>query len=160
MSFSNNIDNLQKLKYNISDRVHVYRWICFGTRKSLLSNITTHLKCPYPHHLSTYQVLNFSFDPESNGDTNAPNGIDPAFFQDQVVWSFNQSHVLTSWFAAVPFINSSYTERLRSIPPLKDFNQDGSQHLIFGGGRIWMTELNPQTGKLTELFLSHNLPKN
>merc|ERR1711971_895855 len=34
-----------------------------------------------------------SFDPESNGDTNAPNGIDPAFFQDQ----------------------------------------DGSQHLIFGG---------------------------
>merc|ERR1711971_1502441 len=47
-----------------------------------------------------------SFDSESNGDTNAPNGIDPAFFQDQ----------------------------------------DGSQHLIFGGGRIWMTELNPQTG--------------
>ena len=29
-----------------------------------------------------YQTL--SFDPESNGDTNAPNGIDPAFFQDQV----------------------------------------------------------------------------
>ena len=29
-----------------------------------------------------YQSL--SFDPESNGDTNAPNGIDPAFFQDQV----------------------------------------------------------------------------
>jgi len=47
-----------------------------------------------------------SFDPESNGDTNAPNGIDPAFFQDQ----------------------------------------DGSQHLIFGGGRIWMTEIDPQTG--------------
>ena len=29
-----------------------------------------------------YQTI--SFDPESNGDTNAPNGIDPAFFQDQV----------------------------------------------------------------------------
>merc|ERR1712192_130262 len=49
-----------------------------------------------------------SFDPESNGNTNAPNGIDPAFFQDQ----------------------------------------DGSQHLIFGGGRIWMTELDPKTGFL------------
>ena len=32
-------------------------------------------------------ILNFSFDPESNGDTNAPNGIDPAFFHDQVSWS-------------------------------------------------------------------------
>jgi len=51
-----------------------------------------------------------SFDPESNGDTNAPNSIDPAFFQDKV----------------------------------------GSQHLIFGGGRIWMTELNPVTGDQVE----------
>ena len=78
----------------------------------------------------------------------------------RLVGHSTKSHVLTCWLAAVLFRNRSYTERLRSIPPLKDFNQDGSQHLIFGGGRIWMTELNPQTGKLTELFLSHNLPKN
>ena len=47
-----------------------------------------------------------SFDPESNGDINAPNSIDPATFIDD----------------------------------------DGSQYLIFGGGRIWMTQLDPSTG--------------
>ena len=47
-----------------------------------------------------------SIDPESNGDINQPNAIDPAVFHDE----------------------------------------DGSMHLIFGGGRIWMTELDPVTG--------------
>ena len=37
---------------------------------------------------------------------------------------------------------------LKSWHSLKGSAQDGSQHLIFGGGRIWMTELNPQTGVL------------
>ena len=75
------------------------------------------------------KIQNFSFDPESNGDTNAPNGIDPAFFQDQVETFFRLTQIL-----------------LKSWHSLKGSAQDGSQHLIFGGGRIWMTELDPQTG--------------
>ena len=43
-----------------------------------------------------YQTL--SFDPESNGDTNAPNGIDPAFFQDQVAIFLRLTQILLkSW---------------------------------------------------------------
>ena len=51
----------------------------------------------------------------------------------------------------------------------KRSKQDGSQHLIFGGGRIWMTELDPQTGVLIHikicqkdkrwLILNHKDPK-
>ena len=52
------------------------------------------------------EPITCSFDPESNGDINQPNAIDPAVFHDE----------------------------------------DGSMHLVFGGGRIWMTELDPVTG--------------
>ena len=54
------------------------------------------------------EPITCSFDPESNGDINAPNSIDPATFIDD----------------------------------------NGSQYLIFGGGRIWMTQLDPSTGNL------------
>ena len=37
---------------------------------------------------------------------------------------------------------------------LQDLHQDGSQHLIFGGGRIWMTEIDPQTGKLSIIAIN------
>ena len=101
MSFSNNIDNLQKLKYNISDRVYTCIDECVWEPKNhfqllVKQNISkTEYHDPSLAHKSGQknQVLNFSFDPESNGDTNAPNGIDPAFFQDQVGWTFNQSHI-------------------------------------------------------------------
>ena len=33
-----------------------------------------------------------------------------------------------------------------SIDPATFVDDDGSQHLVFGGGRIWMTELNSMTG--------------
>ena len=36
----------------------------------------------------------------------------------------------------------------------QDLHQDGSQHLIFGGGRIWMTEIDPQTGKLSIIAIN------
>ena len=48
-----------------------------------------------------------SFNPESNGDINMPNAIDPAVFIDD----------------------------------------NGSMYLIYGGGRIWMTQLDPETGE-------------
>jgi len=37
-----------------------------------------------------------------------------------------------------------------SIDPAVFVDEDGSQHLVYGGGRIWMTELDPETGKQIE----------
>jgi len=37
-----------------------------------------------------------------------------------------------------------------SIDPAVFIDDDGSQHLVYGGGRIWMTELDPVTGKQIE----------
>ena len=37
-----------------------------------------------------------------------------------------------------------------SIDPAVFFDDDGSQHLVYGGGRIWMTELDPVTGRQIE----------
>ena len=54
-----------------------------------------------------------SFNPESNGDINIPNAIDPAVFIDD----------------------------------------NGSMYLIYGGGRIWMTELDPETGQYIYNFV-------
>ena len=106
-----------------------------------------------------YQSL--SFDPESNGDTNAPNGIDPAFFQDQVRGNERCWGVLRGiqWnegasrgFEGVggKYIHTFYSR----LYPRQDPHQDGSQHLIFGGGRIWMTEIDPQTGKLSIIAIN------
>ena len=58
-----------------------------------------------------------SFNPESNGDINMPNAIDPAVFIDD----------------------------------------NGSMYLIYGGGRIWMTQLDPETGKYKKVVTKNIL---
>ena len=56
------------------------------------------------------EPITCSFQPESNGEVNMPNSIDPGTFRDE----------------------------------------DGSAQLVFGGGRIWVTELDPVTGGQVE----------
>ena len=51
-----------------------------------------------------------TFQPESNGDINMPNSIDPAVMADD----------------------------------------DGRQWMVYGGGRIWVTELDPVSGRQIE----------
>ena len=37
-----------------------------------------------------------------------------------------------------------------SIDPAVLVDGDGSQHLVYGGNRIWLTELDPNTGSQVE----------
>ena len=45
----------------------------------------------------------------------------------------------------------------KSVDPAIFMDDDGSHHLVYGGGRIWMTELDPVTGRqIEDTFWSQN----